>query len=408
VAVFEPETDHFLQQNHRAELLIDTVLKLSDAKSIDEIAKTVRTSARQLVNADGATFVLRQNDECFYADEDAVSPLWKGKSFPLEKCISGWTMLNHQQVSIPDIYMDSRIPHDAYRPTFVKSLLMTPVRKYDPIAAIGTYWSQEFEASPADKKLLQTLADTTAVALSNVMIINDLENRVKERTSQLELINSELQAFAYRVSHDLKGPLRGVERLAKIIDVSDTDATQEALQLISNEAKHLAELTESLLDLSRLSERSITIKKCNISSIAVEIMSSLAKSNPDRLVQWTVAPDMMALGDLNLLYSLLLNLLGNAWKYTGKTEAAKVEMIELSHTANFITFAVRDNGAGFEMKHADKLFQPFQRLHAPHEFAGNGLGLATVKRILDRLGGSIKAQSQPGFLTEFIVTLPTG
>ena len=352
--------------------------------------------------------MLRQNDEFFYADEDAVSTLWKGKSFPLENCISGWTMLNRQQVAIPDIYVDSRIPHEAYLPTFVKSLLMTPVRKSDPLAAIGTYWSHNFEASASDKKILQTLADTTAVALSNVMIINDLDNRVKERTAQLEIINSELQAFAYRVSHDLKGPLRGVERLAKIIDLSDTGATQEALQLISNEAKHLAELTESLFDLSRLSERSITIERCNISAIATEILSGLAKSHPDRLVQWSVAPDMMAFADVNLLYSLLLNLLENAWKYTGKTQAAKIEMLELSHTPNFITFVVRDNGAGFKMADADKLFEPFQRLHSLHEFAGNGLGLATVKRILDRLGGNINAQSQLGLLTEFIVTLPAG
>src|SRR5262249_21014509 len=123
--------------NDSATLLIETIQRLSTARSINDVTTTVRSAARRLVNADGASFVIPERNQCFYADEDAIAPLWKGKRFPLKSCISGWVMLNKEQAVIEDIYQDARIPHDAYRPTFVKSLVMTPVRREAPVAAIG-------------------------------------------------------------------------------------------------------------------------------------------------------------------------------------------------------------------------------------------------------------------------------
>src|SRR5689334_967055 len=123
--------------------LVETIEDLSSARTVEGIAAVVRSSARRITGADGVAFVLRDDDKCWYLDEDAIGPLWKGKRFPMTACISGWAMLNKQTAVIPDIYQDPRIPHDAYRPTFVKSLVMTPVRPRDPIAAIGAYWSVE-------------------------------------------------------------------------------------------------------------------------------------------------------------------------------------------------------------------------------------------------------------------------
>ena len=117
--------------------LIDSVQELSLARSLDRVTEIVRHAAREMVEADGATFVLRDGEHCFYKDEDAIAPLWKGKRFPLETCVSGWAMLNKQPAVIPDIYVDARIPQDAYRPTFVKSLVMVPIRTLEPIGAIG-------------------------------------------------------------------------------------------------------------------------------------------------------------------------------------------------------------------------------------------------------------------------------
>src|SRR5262245_26657534 len=130
--------------------LLDAVTALASARDEASVFAIVRRAARDLTGADGVTFVLRQGKFCFYAEEDAIGPLWKGKRFPMETCISGWAMLNKTWAAIPDIYVDDRIPHDAYRPTFVKSLLMMPVRREDPIAAIGAYWASHHVATPVE------------------------------------------------------------------------------------------------------------------------------------------------------------------------------------------------------------------------------------------------------------------
>jgi tRNA A-37 threonylcarbamoyl transferase component Bud32 len=174
--------------------LVVVVQRLSLARDLARVQEIVRRAARRLTGADGATFVLRDGDRCFYADEDAIAPLWKGQRFPMSACISGWSMLNRRPAIIDDIYADSRIPHDAYRPTFVKSLVMVPIRTLDPIGAIGNYWASPHHPSPAEGKLLQALADTTAVALENVGVFTELEDRVKARTAELETANRRLES----------------------------------------------------------------------------------------------------------------------------------------------------------------------------------------------------------------------
>jgi diguanylate cyclase (GGDEF)-like protein len=173
--------------------LISVIQQLSFARDLATVQQIVRRAARGLCGADGATFVLRENGMCFYADEDAIAPLWKGMRFPMEACISGWSMLNRRAAVIPDIYLDSRIPADAYRPTFVKSLLMVPIRSLDPIGAIGVYWANHHQATERQVQLLQALADTTAVAMENVRIYRELEQRVRERTKELESANEAIR-----------------------------------------------------------------------------------------------------------------------------------------------------------------------------------------------------------------------
>jgi diguanylate cyclase (GGDEF)-like protein len=166
--------------------LTDAVQKLSLAEGIEDVQRVVRTAARSLTGADGATFVLRDDGNCFYADEDAIEPLWKGLRFPLESCISGWAMLNRKPAVIEDIYADARIPHEAYRPTFVKSLVMVPIRTMDPIGAIGIYWADRHQASEQEIGLARALADSAAVALQNVAVTErfDRAARVNAQLSQ--------------------------------------------------------------------------------------------------------------------------------------------------------------------------------------------------------------------------------
>lgn len=142
--------------------------RLARVRTVPELAAVVRTRARAAAGADGATFVLREDDRCFYVDEDAIAPLWKGQRFPIASCISGWAMLHDHSVVIPDITLDDRIPQDAYRPTFVRSLLMMPVGHDHPAAAIGIYWAHWHEATDEEQRRVRAVADAAAAALERI------------------------------------------------------------------------------------------------------------------------------------------------------------------------------------------------------------------------------------------------
>jgi two-component sensor histidine kinase len=150
--------------------LVAVLRRLSTSRTLPEVMEVVTHATRDLLHADGITFVLRDGDRCYYAEEDAISPLWKGKRFPMDACISGWCMIEGKAAVIPDIYADARIPHDAYRPTFVRSLAMVPVRQDDPVAALGAYWAQSREIMPAELEILQAIANAAALALSHVEV----------------------------------------------------------------------------------------------------------------------------------------------------------------------------------------------------------------------------------------------
>lgn len=159
----------------RMTLLLSAVQELSQVHSLNEVTAIVRKAARHLTGCDGATFVLRDNGQCYYADEDAIEPLWQGRRFPMEICISGWVMLNKTSTVIEDIYQDVRIPHEAYRPTFVKSLAMVPIRSREPIGAIGNYWADNHATSSEELSLLQALADATSLALEHISVKDELK-----------------------------------------------------------------------------------------------------------------------------------------------------------------------------------------------------------------------------------------
>lgn len=172
--------------------LIAVIQRLSQATSLPEIQAVVRSAARRLTSADGATFVLREGDQCHYADEDAIQPLWKGQRFPLGACVSGWAMMHREAAVIPDIYADPRVPHDAYRPTFVRSMCMVPIRTADPLGAIGNYWAAPHQITEGEVVILRALADSTAVAMQNVAMMRELEE------ARLETLQRLARAAEYR------------------------------------------------------------------------------------------------------------------------------------------------------------------------------------------------------------------
>src|ERR1051326_3717173 len=255
------------------EYLVTVLQELSLARDLDGIMAIVRRAARELTGADGATLVLRAGDMCFYAEEDAISPLWKGQRFPMRACVSGWVMMNREAAVIEDIYADPRVPVDAYRPTFVKSLAMVPIRTVSPIGAIGNYWASRHLATEQEVKALQALADSTSVAMENVQLYAGLEQRVHDRTTDLQRANKELEAFCYSVSHDLRAPLRSILGFSRILQEQCGDKLAEegkqSLERVLRAGNRMNQLIDDLLMLSRTTLTPLQRQSVNLSQIEI-------------------------------------------------------------------------------------------------------------------------------------------
>ena len=227
----------------------------------------------------------------------------------------------------------------------------------------------------------------------------ELEQRVAHRTAQLEAANRELEAFAYSVSHDLRAPLRALDgfSLALLEDYgSGLDATgQDYLRRVRAASQRMAQLIDDLLTLSRVSRREMAVDEVDVTAMARRTVERLRDDAPERVVEFEVADGLVDQADDGLLQIVLDNLLGNAWKFTGRNEVAHVSLARAREGSEDV-YAVRDDGAGFDATYADKLFAPFQRLHGESEFSGTGIGLATVQRIIHRHGGRCWAEGAPG------------
>ncbi len=389
--------------------LVSTVQELSLSRDLESIMRIVRTVARKLTGADGATFVLRDNGMCYYADEDAISPLWKGNRFPMETCISGWTMLNKKAAIIEDIYQDDRIPHAAYRPTFVKSLVMVPIRTIDPIGAIGNYWAYQHEPSEDEITLLQALADITAVAIENVYVYKELEDRVKERTQQLEVVNKQLESFSYSVSHDLRSPLSSMTGLLEWLNESAADKldeeSKEITHLLGKCVNQMDNLIKDFLVFFMNDKKELEKFKIDMKALVEEIAKNQKSKYPNKNIFITMTDLPSVSVDQSLIRQVWENLISNAVKYSFDRENVTVA-IGFQRLDKQIIYSVKDNGVGFDMAHYEKLFNAFQRLHNQSDFEGSGIGLSIVEKIINRHGGKIWADSIKNEGSVFYFSLP--
>jgi signal transduction histidine kinase len=229
-------------------------------------------------------------------------------------------------------------------------------------------------------------------------------------TAELERANRELDAFSYSVSHDLRAPLRAIDGFSKALvedygDKLEPDA-RNYLDRISANVRRMGTLIDDLLELSRITRSPVSRELVDLSSLAHEIVTELRQASPQRSVRVDIAPGLAALGDPRLFRIMLGNLLGNAWKYTSRTADARIEVGRKSLDSESETFFVGDNGAGFDMSYAYRLFTPFQRLHDARQFDGTGIGLAIVQRIVHRHGGRVWAEAVPNHGATFFFTLP--
>ena len=238
--------------------------------------------------------------------------------------------------------------------------------------------------------------------------IERLRERIRERSLELEVTAKELESFTYTVSHDLRAPIRVVDGFARILQEDYGERLDRVghdhLQRILSAAARMTSMIDALLGLSRLSGQPIVSEPVDLSRLADSIVEELRAGDPQRVATVVVQPGMTAEGDRTLLRVLLENLLGNAWKYTGRRAEARIEFGRSGSGAEAVWY-VADNGEGFDMRHADRLFGVFQRLHGAAEFPGTGVGLATVQRIVRRHGGRVWAESEPGRGSRFCFTL---
>lgn len=390
--------------------LTEATEKLIAVRSLEEVTAIVTRAARGISGSDAATFVLRDGDNCHYVDENSIAPLWKGQRFPMLNCISGWTMLHKEPVCIEDIYEDSRIPAGAYRPTFVKSLCLVPVRNEEPLGAIGCYWAEK--QRPSEKKilLLQVLGNMAARALENL----ELKKMLRAKSEAHEDLSKRVEGFEielHSLAHDLRGPLASIIGMADVLigkfrhaPVSDRGYIQSILCI----SERLDRQINKLLALYRLSHDTIQRRETDLGAMAREIAEEISVRNPEQKIEFKIGESMKVNADADLMRLVLENLIGNACKFSSKREVSDVrfERARDLESDSCWAFTVVDNGIGFDQDESKQLFQPHHRLRSALEFPGTGLGLASVAKVVRLHGGKVAAAGAKGAGARFSFTLP--
>ncbi len=384
--------------------LIRAVQRLSFCRDLGDVMTTLKEAARTLTGADGITVVLRDGDSCHYADEDAVGPLWKGLRFPMQTCISGWCMLNRKPVAIADIYTDARIPHDAYRPTFVKSLAMVPIRSEDPLGALGAYWASRHGASEKELAVMQALADSASMAFSNVKLIESLREA-----------NQRKDEFMSMLAHELRNPLAPIKNALHILRLrpGEEHTVERARELMERQVTHLGSMVDDLLDASRLLHGKVKLQPerldfaRHVRQIAEDRRGVLETAGLRLDLQVPDTP-IWVNADPTRLTQIVGNVLDNARKFTPSGGTITVHLSADAQSQN-ASLAIRDTGIGMEPKMLERAFEAFTQedRSLDRTRGGLGLGLSITRNLLALHGGTIAVTSVGmGKGTEFIIGLP--
>lgn len=362
-----------------------------------------------------------------------------GAAAQLPEAIVNYVIRTRETVLLDDASQSSPFS-EAFAGRASKSVLCFPIIKQEQLTALLYLENDRVTGAftPDRIAFLELLAGQSAISLDNARLYTDLqalsanlrtenrkrkraeaalkrlnaelEQRIHQRTADLEAANKELEAFSYSVSHDLRAPLRLLDGFSQAIleDYQDKlDATgRKHLSFIRQGAQQMATLIDDMLRLSRIGRAEMRSEDIHLSDMAGAIAETLQQQDPARRVEWQIAPNLHVIGDRPLLRIAMDNLLSNAWKFTRVRAVARIEVGETRQHHEHIIF-IRDNGAGFDMAYASKLFKPFQRLHSADEFPGTGIGLAIVQRIIERHGGRIWAEGAKDKGSTFFFTLAT-
>jgi two-component system CheB/CheR fusion protein len=389
------------------ERLVDVVQELSQVHDVDAVTAIVRDAARNLTGADGATFVLRDGDQCYYAEENAIAPLWKGKRFPMSVCVSGWVMEHGKSTVIEDIYKDPRVLTEAYRPTFVKSLAMVPIRREAPIGAIGNYWATQRLPTVEEVAILQALADTTSVALQNAELYGKLQQQVhtlQEQQVRIQEQHESLEVFTRALSHDLKEPVRAMISFSHMLqEEQPPEEKQKYLTYVSKAADRMGMLIDNVFNFTQLDDGMRVAKgSCAMQEVVDGVKENLAEmiQRSGASVMVGAMPEVQA--NASHMMQVMQNLIANAISHNeGKTVDVRVNVME---EPNRWLFSVHDNGRGIALGQREKIFQPFKRLTRDETHAG--LGLAICRKIVSFYDGTIWCEPSAGGGATFHFALP--
>ncbi|MBU1191090.1 MAG: PAS domain-containing protein [Gammaproteobacteria bacterium] len=382
--------------------------------SIEEQAfyLNVCNGARELVNADIGALPYLDETKTQFTYLAAAGPhaeLLQGTSMPVKSGgLCGWVAQHGDTLCVGDLSKDSRVIPELAAALNVTAALVVPLlRNQQVIGGLSTFRNgAPFDT--LDQELLTLFSQDVGIALDNLHLRQSLEYRVSERTAQLSASNDELKAFSYSVSHDLRAPLRRIVGFSNVLLEEYTNQLdsqgQDYLRRVGGSAERMSELIDDLLALSRVAQFDMQPTHVDLSALAEQIALELQNTEPKRNVEFLIAPDIQVQGDSGLLHIALDNLFSNAWKFTRKKAAARIEFGHQDQKGEEIYF-VRDNGAGFDMAYVDKLFTAFQRLHDTSDFEGTGIGLATVRRIVRRHNGRVWVEGSPGHGATFYFTL---
>ena len=388
--------------------LANAVEKIARAATGEEVADIVRSAARLMSGADGVAVVLKDGDRVRYVDEDAVGPLWKGRDFPIEACISGWAIQHDQTVIIEDVYQDPRIPLEVYRATFVRSCVMTPVGRGDPFGCIGAYWAETRLPSKQEVDALDAIARATAVALENLRLRQSLADALG-RAAESNRVKSE---FLTNMSHEIRTPLNGVIGGLAVLaaEAGATPRQADLIRLLGDSTRQLEDVLKTIFDFVRIQGdvQDIDIQSIDVASEILEVVDFLRGRLDQKGLALEIEIDpsirIRARTDGAALKRIVANLLLNAINFT---PTGKVSVrARLDDGMGVITVA--DTGVGVAETDQTRIFSDFAQLDgsATRTVGGMGLGLTICRRLLDNLGGDISVQSALGQGSVFTVRLP--
>ncbi|HEX3008263.1 MAG TPA: ATP-binding protein, partial [Bacteroidales bacterium] len=426
----------------RAEMLRDqNYLKLLTeiseifASSLD-ISKTLTLIASRLVPtvADWCTIDQIGDNEtfhclaAFHADPDKTQVLYElRRKYPPQRSNRKgiYSVFQTQKpLLVPDITEEDLVPFAENKEHLgllhsvgLKSAMVVPLLSRNTVFGLLTFATSTKERKHDEKafEFARELARRAILAIENAKLYKELQNvnqeleqRVAKRTLELEAINKELEAFSYSVSHDLRAPLRSIDgfsnKILKDYGSQFDESAKDYFARIMNASRKMGTLIDDLLKLARLSRVEMKIEQVNLSDMASAVVSELKETNPERKIEFEAQENMFELADRNLIRIALENMLGNAWKYSKNNPLTIIKFASVQKDEKTVYY-ISDNGVGFDMKYADKLFGAFQRLHNIADFEGTGIGLATVQRIIRRHHGNIWADSEINKGTTFFFTL---